>query len=147
MQHVHNDWVCFEIWKGIYSLPQSSILGKNSFGYYQSKCTPRQWCHKWQPIMFTLIVDDFGIEYVGKKHTIHLVAPSKKTTISQKTGKVTSTQASTLLELLQTYMMSHNGRLYQYHPHQVQSPMVRKTSPITIQGNPNFIWCKSSLHP
>ena len=79
MQHVHNNWVYFEIRKGIYGLPQSGILAQKLLadrlakkGYYQCKCTPGLWCHKWWPIMFTLIVDDFGIEYVGEQHSIHL---------------------------------------------------------------------------
>jgi hypothetical protein len=28
--------------------------------------------HTWQPIWFTLVVDDFGIKYVGKEHALHL---------------------------------------------------------------------------
>ena len=30
------------------------------------------WRHKWRPILFYLIVDDFGIEYVDKLHSDHL---------------------------------------------------------------------------
>eukprot|EP00804_Cyclotella_cryptica_P019534 CCRYP_014300-RA/>CCRYP_014300-RA protein AED:0.25 eAED:0.24 QI:0/0/0/0.8/0.25/0/5/0/514 len=41
-------------------------------GYYQCECTPGLWRHKWRPIMFTLIVDDFGVEYVGEHHAHHL---------------------------------------------------------------------------
>jgi hypothetical protein len=79
MQHVHNDWVYFEICRGIYGLPQSIILAQKLLaerlalkGYYQCECTPGLWRHKWRPIMFTLIVDDFGVEYVGEEHAIHL---------------------------------------------------------------------------
>eukprot|EP00804_Cyclotella_cryptica_P028661 CCRYP_008183-RA/>CCRYP_008183-RA protein AED:0.20 eAED:0.05 QI:0/0/0/0.66/1/1/6/0/1274 len=78
-QHVHNDWVYFEIRKGIYSLPQSGILAQKLLaerlakkGYYQCKCTPGLWRHKWRPIMFTLIVDGFGVEYLGEHHAHHL---------------------------------------------------------------------------
>ena len=77
--HVHNDWVYFEIRKGIYGLPQSGILAQNLLaerldkkGYYQCECTPGLWRHRWRPIMFTLIVDDFGVEYVGDHHAHHL---------------------------------------------------------------------------
>ena len=28
--------------------------------------------HEWQPIQFTLVVDDFGVNYKGKDHTLHL---------------------------------------------------------------------------
>eukprot|EP00804_Cyclotella_cryptica_P006024 CCRYP_000276-RA/>CCRYP_000276-RA protein AED:0.08 eAED:0.08 QI:0/0/0/0.66/1/1/3/0/1069 len=77
--HVHNDWVYFEIRKGIYGLPQSGILAQKLLaerlaqkGYYQCECTPGLWRHRWRPIMFTLIVDDFGVEYVGEHHAHHL---------------------------------------------------------------------------
>ena len=44
----------------------------NKAGYYQCPTTPGLWRHKWRPIFFCLIVDDFGIEYVGKRHADHL---------------------------------------------------------------------------
>ena len=31
------------------------------------------WKHYWRPISFRLNVDDFGVKYVGKEHTDHLV--------------------------------------------------------------------------
>ena len=44
----------------------------NKAGYYQCPTTPGIWRHNWRPIFFCLIVDDFGIEYVGKCHSDHL---------------------------------------------------------------------------
>ena len=44
----------------------------NNTGYYETTTTPGLWRHKWRPIMFVLIVDDFGIEYVGNNHLHHL---------------------------------------------------------------------------
>ncbi len=41
-------------------------------GYYKAATTPGLWKHKWQPIQFCLIVDDFCIEYLGIKHFNHL---------------------------------------------------------------------------
>eukprot|EP00804_Cyclotella_cryptica_P009897 CCRYP_014166-RA/>CCRYP_014166-RA protein AED:0.44 eAED:0.44 QI:0/-1/0/1/-1/1/1/0/170 len=65
--------------KGIYGLPQSGILAQKLLaerlakkGYYQCECTPGLWRHKWRPIMFTLIVDDFGVKYIGEHHAHHL---------------------------------------------------------------------------
>ena len=72
-------WNYFEIRKGCYGLPQSGKLAKNllhkriyKHGYY--KCaTNRSLCHnQWAPITFVLLVDDFGVEYVGERHTRHL---------------------------------------------------------------------------
>ena len=44
----------------------------NEAGYYQCPTTPGLWRHKWRPILFCLIVDDFGIEYSDKRHANHL---------------------------------------------------------------------------
>ena len=73
-----NRWIYFEVCKGVYSLPQSGKLYKNlpytclhKYGYYQDATTPGLWLHKWQPIIFTLIADEFVIEYMGKRHALH----------------------------------------------------------------------------
>ena len=44
----------------------------NEAGYYQCPTNPGLWRHKWRPILFCLIVDDFGIKYVDKRHADHL---------------------------------------------------------------------------
>ena len=41
-------------------------------GYRQSKLVPGLGKHDTRPIQFTLVVDDFGVKYVGKEHAIHL---------------------------------------------------------------------------
>ena len=41
-------------------------------GYYEAATTPGLWKHTWRPIQFALIVDDFGVEYVGEQHANHL---------------------------------------------------------------------------
>ena len=42
-------------------------------GYYEAATTPGIWSHKWCPIQFVLLVDNFVIEYVGKQHALHLL--------------------------------------------------------------------------
>ena len=42
-------------------------------GYYEAATKSGLWSHKWRPIQFVLIVDDFGIEYVRKQHALHLL--------------------------------------------------------------------------
>ena len=68
-----------EIQKGIYGLPQAGILANKllkkrlaKVGYYEVKHTPGPWRHIWRPIQFTLVVDDFGVRYVGKQHAERL---------------------------------------------------------------------------
>ena len=46
--------------------------------YYEVDGTSGLWRHTWRPIQFVLIVDDFGVEYVGKKHAQNLLNILKK---------------------------------------------------------------------
>jgi hypothetical protein len=41
--------------------------------YYKCANTPGLWKHKTRPILFTLVVDNFGIKYVRKEHVNHLI--------------------------------------------------------------------------
>ena len=62
-----------EVSKGMYGLPQAGIISQElledrpgKHGYSQSKCTPGLWTHKWRLVAFSLIVDDFGVNTLGK---------------------------------------------------------------------------------
>ena len=85
LELVHNDYVYIEIRKGMYGLPQAGIIANKllakrlaKHGYFQSPHTPGLWKHSYRPIQFTLVVDDFGVSYVGKEHAQHLVAALKQ---------------------------------------------------------------------
>jgi hypothetical protein len=76
-----NGFVFIEIQKGMYGLPQASILAQellekclNQHGYHQSPLTPGLWQHDYCPISFTLCVDNFGIKYIGREHAEHLAS-------------------------------------------------------------------------
>jgi hypothetical protein len=71
-------WI--KIRRGCYGLPQADLLRSRLLveGYYEVESTPGLWRHKWRPIQFCLIVDDFGVEYVGIKHFNHLLDVLKK---------------------------------------------------------------------
>jgi len=67
-----NGWVYFEITKRMYGLKQAGklankLLATRLFGhrYYQCAITPGLWRHKWRPVIFALIVDDFGFQYTN----------------------------------------------------------------------------------
>jgi hypothetical protein len=84
--YAHNGWVYFEITKGVYGLKQAGKLANDllttrleAHGYHQCETTPGLWRHKWRPVVFVLIVDDFGIEYVDRRHAEHLLAALKET--------------------------------------------------------------------
>ena len=74
-----------KIQKGMYGLPQAGILAQvllekrlNEHGYSQSKVVPGLWTHKTCPILFTLVINDFGVKYVGKEHAMHLISILKQ---------------------------------------------------------------------
>ncbi len=78
-------YVYWEIQQGMYGLPQAGIIAQEllakrlkEHGYSQSKTTPGLWTHEWQPIMFSLVVDNFGVKYVGKEHAQHLLRTVQK---------------------------------------------------------------------
>ena len=79
-QYEHTSWIYFEITKGIYGLKQAGKLANDLLtqrlevhGYYQCTTTPGMWHHTMQPIMFVLIVNNFGIEYVNIAYAKHLL--------------------------------------------------------------------------
>jgi hypothetical protein len=64
----------------MYGLPQAGILANQLLalrlaihGYHQKTLTPGLWRHVTRPIQFTLVVDNFGVQYVGKDHAQHLI--------------------------------------------------------------------------
>ena len=77
--------VYYEVTRGMYGLPQAGLLAQeqltkwlNKAGYTQSEVTPGFWKHQWRPINFALVVDDFGVKYVGEEHANHLISVLKE---------------------------------------------------------------------
>ena len=78
-------YVYCEIRQGMYGLPQAGIIAQEllakrlkEHGYSQSETTPGLWTHEWRPISFSLVVDDFGVKYVGEEHAQHLLQVVQK---------------------------------------------------------------------
>jgi hypothetical protein len=77
--------VYIEIQKGMYGLPQAGILASELLqrnlakdGYRPTTHTHGLRTHNTLPISFSLVVDDFGVKYVGGEHAEHLMACIKK---------------------------------------------------------------------
>ena len=75
-----DDYIYVEVRKGMYGLPQAGILAQellekrlNFHGYHHCDEVPGLWKHETRPIQFTLVVDDFGVKYVGEEHALHLI--------------------------------------------------------------------------
>jgi hypothetical protein len=78
---VHNGYLHVEVRKGMYGLPQAGLMANillakilARYGYSPVPHTHGLWTHKWRPIKFSLVVDNFGIMYVGQEHAEHLKA-------------------------------------------------------------------------
>jgi hypothetical protein len=73
-------WVYMEIRKGMPGLKQAGRIANDrltihlaKFGYRPVPVTPSLWTHDTCPVDFSLVVDDFGVKYVGKEHAMHLL--------------------------------------------------------------------------
>jgi hypothetical protein len=72
--------VYIEIQKGMCGLPQAGILTNKLLqrnlakdGYRPTTHTHGLWTHDNHPISFSLVVDDFGVKYIGREHAEHLM--------------------------------------------------------------------------
>jgi hypothetical protein len=77
--------VYIEIQKGMYGLSQAGILTNKLLqrnlakdGYRPTTHTHDLWTHDTRPISLSLVVDDFGVTYVGREHAEHLMACIRK---------------------------------------------------------------------
>jgi hypothetical protein len=85
-KHVHKGFIYVEIRKAIYGLPQAGILANQLLrkplapaGYYEVAHTPPGlWRHVSPPMQFALVVDVFGVKYVGKAYANHLITTLPK---------------------------------------------------------------------
>jgi hypothetical protein len=78
---VHNGYLYVEVRKGMYSLHQAGVLANvllakrlAKHGYSPVPHIHGLWTHKWRPIKFSLVIDDFGVMDVGREHAEHLEA-------------------------------------------------------------------------
>ena len=72
-------YVYLEIWKGMYGLLQAGLIVQDILeeqlstkGYRQSKIIPGLW-NEIRPIQFALIIDNFGVMFVGEEYETHLL--------------------------------------------------------------------------
>jgi hypothetical protein len=86
-----------KIHQGMYGLRQAGIIAQEllakrlkEHGYNQSKTTPGLWTHDWCPITFSLVLNDFGVKYIGEDHAQHLRQAVQKyyTCLFKKRGKI-----------------------------------------------------------
>ena len=88
--------------RGIYGLPQAGLLANellekrlNKRGYQQSKSVTVFGTNNWRPVQFTLVVDNFGVEYVGEEHALHLKHTIEDATLASRSTRTTREDNST----------------------------------------------------
>ncbi|KAL7524620.1 hypothetical protein ACHAXR_000652, partial [Thalassiosira sp. AJA248-18] len=81
---IKNGKIYMRIIGGMYGLPQSGILANKLLkerlktrGYEELAHTPGLFKHKTRPVWFTLVVDDFGIKYIGRENAEHRIETLK----------------------------------------------------------------------
>jgi hypothetical protein len=76
LELAHDGRIYIESQKGMYDLPQQQRLALDC--YRPTEHTHGLWKHKTRPVWFLLVVDDFGIKYIGHDNAEHLMASMKK---------------------------------------------------------------------
>ena len=84
LDYEHSRWIYFEIVRGCYGFPQYGRLANdllckrlNKGSYFEASTMTGLWRQKWRLLHFMLIVDDFGVGYMGRKHAEHLASVLK----------------------------------------------------------------------
>ena len=80
-----NGWIYIDIRKGMPGLKQAGHIANGrlkihlaQFGYAPVPRTPTFWKHATRDITFSLVVDDYGVKYVGKENADHFIQALKK---------------------------------------------------------------------
>ena len=84
-QHATNVFVFLELRWEIYGLLQAGILTNKQLqvklapsGYYEVAHIPGLWRYVTRLVQFTLVIDSFGVKYVGRENAEHLIDSIKK---------------------------------------------------------------------
>ena len=88
-----NEWVYMEIRKVMPDLKQEGRIVNDRLQLHLSKFvyspvarTPSLWKHAIKNIIILLVVDDFGVKYVGKDNADHLMQALKISALSPSIG-------------------------------------------------------------
>ena len=88
-------YVHVEIRRSIYCLPRAGALANKGIkvnlapnGYFETSHTPGLWRHITRPVSFSLVLYDFGVKYINKADSDHLISALKNTMKYQKTVNV-----------------------------------------------------------
>ena len=82
---ISDGWVYLEIRKGMPGLKKAVRIANDQlkahlahFGFAPVPRTPALWKHDTKPILFSLVVDNFGVKYIGKENADYLIQALQK---------------------------------------------------------------------
>ena len=106
---------------------------------------PGQWTHEWRPVQFTLVVDDFGVKYVGEEHAMHLkTALEADYTVTTKWEGKRYIGIKFGLGLQETTGPSVNAKLCDKDLEAVQTRIETETG-CTLPCSPHQIWRQETI--
>jgi hypothetical protein len=117
-----NGHIYCEIQKGMHGLSQTGIIAQElladqlkNHGYTQCKTMPGLWKHNSRPIAFSLVVNDFGMKYVGKENAQHLLRTIRKYYKCSRNWEGEQycglTTTSPVLALVDTWILHKNNNI------------------------------------
>ena len=59
-------------------LPMTDFKRHKKVGHYQCQSTPGLYKHVLRPVTFTLVIDGFGVKFIGDQHANHLKRTPRK---------------------------------------------------------------------
>ena len=131
-----------EIWHGCYRLPQSGILTnkllkkcKAKHVYFELPHTPGFWKHVSRPVQFTLIMDNFGVKYVGDKNFECII----NALISQQNWWLVLLH-NTGMGLQQMHSQYFNARICPKTISKIQPRETQKPTTLPMGTSTNKIW-------
>jgi hypothetical protein len=152
---VKNRYIYLEISRAVWGLPQAGILAIKLLQkwllphrYYECNNTPGLWKHKTWPIMFTLVVDDFGVKKHGKRTCgpSHLVHQTEIQACQRLDGQ------PVLRDKIKVGLQCTNVRyldagIYSKCSAKIQTPHANQTLTLPLCGTTHTVWCQSTISP
>ena len=102
-------WIYMRIENGMYGLKQSGIIDNQElvkhmapFGYHPTQHTPRLWVHENRNTIFSLVVDDFCVQYSLMEDSENFKIPSEQNISLQSIWKRQSILESSYIGTMYT---------------------------------------------
>jgi hypothetical protein len=116
-------------------------------GYTPTANTPGPFTHMTCPIAFSLVVDDFGVKYVGRKHAEHIVATLQSRTPSPPTGPAPSIVVSAFSGTMMPDCGPIHAGLHQEGPHSLPAHITHPRATFAIPVDTAKLWGTHPAHP